>query len=543
MNYLTTRKIYGLGEKFRPFVKNGVESVVWNSDSSCLTNHDLAYAGVPLVYSSKNWAALVNSGFQVDFEIGAPTSDALSILCHEEFLDLFLLTGSSIKDCVSHYTLLTGRIKGVPDLAYGTWLNRLYYHNVNELWEQIKLAQKNAYPLDVITLDPKWLKDRYVKSCNFTLNESAFGNFAELISQIKKANLEVCFWINPYIQADGGAAWKYLNKNNLLLKNHEGQLAHPWTGAETQQDNNYIVDFTNPEAYHWYKEQIKRLFDLGVRFVKPDYGDGVPKNAFFNSRQFGSAMRQWFIYLYLRCCYEASLEYFGDGQALIFARPGFIGTQKFVGKWSGDSYTDYAFLKTHLWAGLGAALAGHVIWGTDIGGFAGPSPSEDLYQRWTQFGMLTPLSRYHGIGAREPWLFSGQTYQIALRFAHFKRSLLPYFKICEQAAVDKGWPIIRPLVLEFQDDKIAQLIDDQYLLGSQIMVCPVLTANTQSRQVYLPEGEWYLWGQHENAYQGQRLITLDCPADQSLIFVKGGSLVVTIKETGFKMGHLEGLTF
>ncbi|XP_023213606.1 uncharacterized protein LOC111616426 [Centruroides sculpturatus] len=232
---------------------------------------------------------MLRASKELDFERAAQLRDIIIELEVEYHLD-----GSSIKDCVSQYTLLTGRIKGVPDLAYGVWLNRLYYHNAEQLWEQIQLAQKNAYPLDVITLDPKWLKDRYVKSCNFELNESVFG----------------------------------------------------------------------------------------VRFVKPDYGDGVPKNAFVSSRQFGGTLRQWFIYLYLRCCYEASLEYFGDGQALIFARPGFIGTQKFVG--------------------LSGALAGHVIWGTDIGGFAGPQPSEDLYQRWTQFGMLTPLSRYHGIGAREP---------------------------------------------------------------------------------------------------------------------------------------------
>ncbi|WP_027063342.1 TIM-barrel domain-containing protein [Mesoplasma seiffertii] len=533
-------KIFGLGEKFRPLVKNGVESVIYNSDNSVAANHDLAYNGLPLIYSTKNWGVLLNTGSKTTFEIGSPTTDALSFTTDDEYLDLYFFTGDSLKAMISQFTELTGKIKGVPDSAYGIWLNRLYYHNYKELTDEIENARNYQFPLDVITLDPKWLKNRFTKSCNFEYNTDAFGDFEALFTKVAESNLEMCFWINPYIQDDNSATWKFLLDNNFLVKTSNGELAHPWTGTETYQENNHLIDFTNPQAYLWYKEQLKKLFSLGLRYLKPDYGDGLPEDALMYNGFTGKEFKQYYTYLYVRCCHEASEEYFGAGKTMVLCRPGYIGTQKFPGKWSGDTISNFRELKIHLNAGLSLGLAGEIMWGTDISGFKKTAElTDDLYIRWTQVGMLTPFSRYHSIGKGEPWYFSDQVLEVAVKAAKLKKQLLPHYKIFEQVAIKTGLPIMRPLVLEHQTDQIATTIDDQFYLGDNLMVAPILTANTTRRQVYFPKGKWRNFFDKTQIYYGNQVYEIDCPLTETLIFIKDGSLIVTLANGDYHFNALD----
>lgn len=533
-------KFYGLGEKFRPLVKNGVESVIWNTDNSCVTNNDLAYNGLPLLYSTNKWGFLVNTGAKTTFEIGSPTTDILSFKVDQDYLDLYLFTNNSLKELVSSYTLLTNRISKVPDIGYGVWLNRLYYHNYEELFEAIQKVKETNYPLDVISLDPKWLKNRYTKSCNFEYNTDAFGDFKKLFKDVKAQGLEMCFWVNPYIQNDGSENSKYLFENDLLVRTANWDYAHPWTGTETYQENNYIIDFSNPKAYNWYKNQIKKLFELGLRFVKPDYGDGLPEEAFLYNGYKSKDFKQYFMYLYVKCCYEAGEEFFGTGRNVVVSRPGYIGTQKFVGKWSGDSITSFSDLKNHLQAGLSLSLAGEVVWGTDIGGFVQSSDfSEDLYNRWTQFGMLNTFSRYHAFGQREPWRFSKEVLDNSIKWARFKKTLLPEFKVWEQESIKKGLPILRPMVLENENNKIARLIDDQYYIGENILICPILKQNSNNRDVFLPDGSWYKLNDKSKEYQGNRLYNFDVDSDDILIFVKSGSAILRFTNGDYNFKNIK----
>ncbi|XRJ59143.1 TIM-barrel domain-containing protein [Spiroplasma endosymbiont of Glossina fuscipes fuscipes] len=343
---MNDEKIYGLGEKFCFLVKNGIETTIWNSDNSCVANHDLGYNGLPLFYSTKKWGVLVNTGEQTSFEIGSPVTDAISFLSFESCLDLYFFTGQTMKELINQYTDLTGKPTEIPDLSYGIWCNRLYYHNKDELWAEVEKSNRANFPLDVICLDPKWLENRYTKSCNFEYNENAFGSFQELFAQLKAKNIAVCFWINPYLQADNSTNWQIAFKNNYLVKTtDDNSYAHPLTGTETYQTNCGIVDFTNPAAVKWYQDELQKLFNLGLRFIKPDYGDGVPPNAYFSNGLTGKEFRQYYHFLYCKTAYDASAKYFGPNESLTFCRPGYIGTQRFSGKWSGDSYSNFTELK------------------------------------------------------------------------------------------------------------------------------------------------------------------------------------------------------
>lgn len=421
----------------------------------------------------------------------------------------------------------------------------MYYHNQTELWAEIKKCETAQFPLDIICLDPKWLENRYTKSCNFKYNENAFGNFKTLFTELKQKNIAVCFWINPYLQADDNYNWQTAYQNGYLVKTiNSDAYAHPLTGTETYQTNCGIVDFTSSKATKWYQGELKKLFKLGLRFVKPDYGDGVPPNASFSNGLTGEQFRQYYAFLYCQAAYNASKEYFGPNETLVFCRPGYIGTQQFSGKWSGDSYSNFTELKIHLNAGLSLAMAGEMAWGIDIGGFYRAEPfNEDLYMRWTQLGMLLPLSRFHGIGPREPWNFSPAVLTNAIKYAKLKRKLLPYFKMCELEAITTGIPILRAMVLENEDDHIAELIDDQFYLGSNLLIAPILTPKTKQRQVYLPRGDWFLLGQKNKKFKGQRSYQFVCAIDEILIFVKANTVIPLIQNDSYCFDKLEQVTF
>ncbi|AKX34243.1 alpha-D-xyloside xylohydrolase [Spiroplasma litorale] len=534
--------IYGLGEKYKNLIKNGVETNIYNVDPSSTCNHNLAYGGVPFIVSNKNYGILLNSGHRTTFEIGSPVTDAYSMMTDEEHLELYLFIGNNMKEVISKYTELTGRITGVPDEAFGIWLNRLYYNNKEELFKEISNAKKNNYPLDVITLDPKWIKNRYTKTCNFEYNDEAFGDFKSLLKEVHSNNIKMCFWINPYFQVDNSETSKYVIENNFLVKSIKDNenYAHPWSGIDKHIEGAGLIDFTNPKAFSWYKDKIKYLLQNGVDFIKTDYGDGLPKEAVMYNGCKGEEFKQHYAYMYLKAAYEATQEYFGKDKGFVLSRPGFIGTQKFVGKWSGDAVQSFSELKLHLIAGLSLSLSGNVMWGTDIGGFQPyHKKEEDLYIRWTQLGMFTPFSRYHGIGPREPWYFGDKELEISKKYALIKKSLLPYYKKCEYEAIETGVPILRPLSLEFQDDMIASKIDDQYMLGDSIMVAPILNNKTYKRQIYLPEGQWIDFYDKKTKYEGNKTYTIDSPIETIPVFIKNNSIIPTIKDGNYKFNNLD----
>ncbi|QGS51481.1 TIM-barrel domain-containing protein [Spiroplasma tabanidicola] len=532
--------LYGLGEKFNNFVKNGTQSVIYNLDNQAVSNGDLGYGGVPLVYSNQNWAMLVNTGYKTEWEVGSPITESLSVLSYEECFDILLFTSDSIKNLVSLYTEFTGRITGVPDEAYGIWLNRLYYHNKNELFTEINNAEKFNYPVDVFTLDPKWIKNRYTKTCNFEFNEEQFGNLKELLDEVHKKNAKMCFWINPYIQIDNSSTWKEIEANKFYTKRVDGGVAHIWSGLCNYQENATAIDLTNPDAVVYWKNKIKDLLISGLDFIKTDYGDSIDEKALMYNGELGKNFRNAYIELYLRYAYEATQEVHGKDKGFVLSRPGYIGTNKYVGKWAGDSASSFNELKMQMWSGLSNSLCGTVMWGTDIGGFLDINVKEkDLYARWSQFGLLTPFSRYHGVGAREPWYFGEKDLEISRNYAILKRRLLPYYKVYEKQSIEKGLPIIRPLVLEFQNDSIASKVDNQFMLGQKIMIAPILSDQKYKRQVYFPEGQWVSFFDKKQIYEGNKLYEIDCPIENTLIFVKQNSVIPLMKSGNYKFNKIE----
>lgn len=521
---------YGLGEKFGKFEKTNTRKTIWNSDTSGKSNSDLSYNALPYVLSSNNWGLLVDTGSKTQFDIGASVVDAGSLLTSDEHLDLYFFAGDNLKDLINSYTDLTGKIKGIHDKAYSVWFSRLYYFDRKDVETELANAEKHHVPMDVAHIDPKWMKNRYTKSCNFVEADERFGDFKKFFADMNKKDLSISFWLNPYIQSDDSKFWKEAHSKGYLVKSTEREFAHPYTGVETYQENNFIIDFTNKEAYTWWKKHVIALAKKGLLFTVPDYGDGVPADALFANGKTGKEMRMYFTYLYKKCVFEAISEVYGKENVANISRPGYIGSQKFPGKWGGDSGCRWSELKNSIQAGLSMSMNGEVLWGTDIGGFIG-QPVEKLYNRWVQYGSFTPFTRLHGLTKREPWYFSKEAVTNAKKYFELKRQWLPMYKIGELEAIKTGTPIMRPLVLEFQDDMFAREIDTQYMILDNVMIAPFITEK-DTRQIYMPKGKWVnLFNKKE--YTGKQAIEFTDSNDMP-IFVKDESLLITFKNGNFK---------
>jgi alpha-D-xyloside xylohydrolase len=250
-----------------------------------------------------------------------------------------------------------------------------------------------------------------------------------------------------------------------------------------------LVDFTNPAAADWYRGKLEALLDMGVDTFKTDFGERVPTDVVWYSGADPVRMHNFYSFLYNKAVFTLLEEKRGKGEALVFARSGTAGSQRFPLHWGGDSTASYESMAETLRGGLSLALSGFAFWSHDIGGFENTA-TPDLFKRWVAFGLLSSHSRLHGSSSyRVPWNFDEETCDILRFFVNLKCSLMPYIYRCAVEASREGLPLLRPMILEFPDDPACACLDRQYLLGDSLLAAPVFSEDGEV-SYYLPAGLW-----------------------------------------------------
>ena len=273
---------------------------------------------------------------------------------------------------------------------------------------------------------------------------------------------------------------------------------------------------------------MAKLINIGVDGFKTDDGEYIPYNAVFSNGLTGKDMHNLYPLLYNKATYEILKKI--NGEAILFARSGWAGSQKYPAVWAGDQESSFNYrdgLPAVIIAGLSAALSGFTFWSHDIGGYRTP-PDKEVFIRWAQFGCFTPIMQIHGQN-REPWKFDGETVEIYRKYAKLHTSLFPYIYTYAKQASMGDLPIMRPLILEFPNDEKVYNCDYEYLFGDYFLVAPMYQSGIQ-RQVYLPEGLWYdYWDNKE--YKGPTYIVYNAQLDKIPLFVKAGAIIPTLNES------------
>lgn len=474
--------IYGLGERFGPFVKNGQSIDMWNEDGGTLSEH--AYKNVPFYISSAGYGVLVNHPGRVSFEVASHHVSRVQFSVEEQSLDYYIFGGPSMKDVLEQYTALSGRPALLPDWSFGLWLSTSFTTNYDEaaILNNIERMAELDIPVGVFHFDCFWMKA--LTWCSFLWDKQYFPDPPAMLARIKERGIRVCVWINPYI-AEASPLFEEGAANGYLLRNTNGDICQ----VDEWQPGQGFVDFTNPAACEWYASKLQALLDMGVDTFKTDFGERIPTDVQYHNGADPERMHNFYTQLYNQTVFELLQRVKGEGEAIVFARSATTGGQRFPVHWGGDNSSTYPSMAETLRGGLSLGMCGFGFWSHDISGF-NDTASPDLYKRWVAFGMLSSHSRLHGnASARMPWLFGDEAVDVLRHFTQLKTHLMPYLRDVAREAHEHGWPMLRAMVMEFPDDLTCRYADTQYMLGSALLVAPVFSEDG-SATYYLPPGEW-----------------------------------------------------
>ena len=500
-------EIYGLGERFGPFVKNGQSIDLYNADGG--TNSEQAYKSIPFYISTKRYGLFVNSPDTVSYEIGSEIVNRVQFSVSGESMEYMVIGGDDYKEILTRYTGLTGRPPMVPSWTFGLWLSTSFTTNYDEetVLSFIDGMLERKIPLTVFHFDCFWMKE--FQWTDFVWNEDTFKDPEGMLRKIHDRGIKVCCWINPYI-GQKSRLFKEGVEKGYFVKTGDGSV---WQW-DMWQAGMALVDFTNPDAVKWYQGYLRQLCEMGVDCFKTDFGERIPvqdpyygpKAAKYGIRYFDGSdpdkMHNYYTYLYNKAVYDLLAEVYGEGNACLFARSATVGGQQFPVHWGGDNLPTYPSLAQSLRGGLSLALCGFGYWSHDIGGFEGTS-SNDIFKRWTQFGLLSSHSRYHGSNAyKVPWMYGDEAVAVTKAFTELKMRLMPYLYRKAVEAHETGIPMMRPMFLEFPDDRTAPFVDTQYMLGDALLVAPIMN-DRGAGEYYLPEGLWTDWFTGETVEGGK----------------------------------------
>jgi alpha-D-xyloside xylohydrolase len=475
-------KIFGCGESFTRLDKNGQKVVLWTHDPNGVETQTM-YKPIPFYMSSRGYGMFMHTSSPITCDFGATYGESNAMQIGDENLDLFIFLGQP-KEILDAYTDLTGKAPMPPLWSFGLWMSRITYFSEQDGRNVAEKLRRNRIPSDVIHFDTGWFETDW--RCDYKFSPNRFKDPALMISDLKKQGFHTSLWQLPYFVPKNDL-YPEIVAQGLAVKNANGTI--PYEDA--------VLDFSNPSTIKWYQDKIAGLLKLGVSAIKVDFGEAAPLSGVYASGRTGFYEHNLYPLRYNKIVSELTRN--TTGENIIWARSTWAGSQRYPIHWGGDAETTNKGMEAQLRGGLSLGMSGFTFWSHDIGGFTMKTP-EDLYRRWLPMGLLSSHTRTHGQAPKEPWEY-GEAFQDYFRKAvEMKYKLMPYIYTQSKLASEKGLPMVRALLVEFPEDPGAWLVDNAYMLGSDLLVAP-LFENGKTRQVYLPKGKWVDY-QTRKVYQG-----------------------------------------
>ena len=518
----------GTGERFRKMDLSGQTFQLKNQDGQGVNNRR-CYKNIPFYMSSRMYGCFYHTSDYCKLSLADHSTRSVQFLNDYATLDVFLIGGATPEEILRSYRMLTGFPPILPTWSFGIWMSRMTYFSADEVNDICDRLRKEHYPCDVIHLDTGWFRTDWL--CEWKFNPERFPDPEAFIQRLKQNGYKVSLWQLPYI-AQGAEQLEEAKRNQYISQSATAPAASP--SGDTSGSSNFsaldyagTIDFTYDKATDWYQHRLlKPLLDMGVKCIKTDFGENIHMNHQYHAAT-PERLNNIYALLYQRAAYEVTKEVTGDG--IVWARAAWAGCQRYPLHWGGDSESSWAGLAGSLKGGLHFGLSGFAFWSHDVPGFhATPdfmnSPiDENVYVRWTQFGVFTSHMRYHGTSKREPWHYPNIA-PIVKRWWKLRYKLLPYILEQSEQCCQTGYPMVRALLFHHPNDRQVWHIDDEYFFGSEFLVCPVMNSKNR-RDLYLPEGLWINFFTGEQLEGGRWYYDVEVPLDQMPVFVRPGARI------------------
>jgi alpha-glucosidase len=539
----------GLGEKTGRLNRKGQDYTLWNTDvlnpnavgefkaaraaddpraDETGTTFDPYYVSIPFFYhlaAEGNAASgsFIDNGYRAHFDFSPRT--AYSFHFQGGQYTEYVFAGPGLGAILEGYTWLTGRMAPPPVWALG--YHQCRWHAYTQETLEALAAQHRArnIPCDALWLDIGYMNGYRV----FTWNEQTFPDVPGMLSRLANQGYRAITIIDPGVKAEPGyAVYDQAVERDVLCKTEGGAiyLGQVWPGKTA------FPDFVTQDARDWWGELNAAHVQSGLAGIwndmnEPATGDIKPEAMRFGRGQVSHARyHNQYALLMAMGTVDGLRTAMPDKRTFVLSRAGFSGIQRYAANWLGDNFSRWDHLWMSLPMAMGLGLSGQPFVGADIGGF-GANTNPELFARWIECGALTPFCRNHNATGnidQYAWAFGEVIEGIARSALELRYRLLPYIYSAFMQSAESGAPVQQPLVFAFQNDTTVRDIDDQYLLGSQLLVAPVYTQGTVARQVYLPEGTWYDWYTGEQ-FAGKRFIAAPAPLDTIPLYARGGAVI------------------
>jgi alpha-D-xyloside xylohydrolase len=508
----------GTGERFARLDLAGRTLRLVNTDGiGC--NNRRTYKNVPFYASSRPYGLFAHTHSYTWLSLADISTRSAQGLVEEPVIDLFIIGGGSLRGVLANYQGLTGKPSLPPTWSYGVWMSRMTYFSADEVRQIAGRLREGGFPCDVLHLDTGWFRKNWC--CEWRFSDERFPDPPAFMREMKDKGFRITLWQTPYI-----------GQGNDLLETatREGYIGVAAGGSVTGSDLSAQrigghIDFSNPAAVRWYQGMLENLLRMGVAGIKTDFGEDIA----MDGRYTMPARKLHNIYglLYQRAAFEVTR--FVTGEGIVWARAGWAGCQRYPLHWGGDSACTWDGMAASLRGGLQIGLSGFAFWSHDVPGFHGiPDfmaswPADDLYVRWTQFGVFTSHMRYHGTTPREPYEYP-KVAPTVRKWLRLRYCLIPYMLDQARRCVQNGLPMLRAMVVHHEDDPTCWHIDDQYYFGDDFLVAPVMNSAGR-RDVYLPEGKWVDFWTGRVLKGGRWLRNIRVPLSRMPLYVRQGAAV------------------
>jgi len=546
---------YGLGEKAARLDKRRGFFVNWNSDTPGYTEgRDPIYQTIPFYLGLQRGAAygiFFDNSYRSYFDFGRLSQEHIWFGAEGGEMNYYFFYGPSIKKILGRYADLTGHMPLVPLWALGVQQCRYSYYPQSVVEEVVRQYRERDLPLDVIYLDIHYLNGYRV----FTFDTSRFPDPKSLTERLSRQGVKTVVIVDPGVKNQPPAAGappinspkpelepqdrRYYVFDQGLERNYfqhrrNGQLFVPrvWPG------DSVFVDFTLPDARRWWGDLHRAYVDNGIAGIwndmnePADFVDQTGKNqrdvvSYDEGENSTHAKnRNVFALLMSRATYEGLARLRPDRRPFVVTRAAYAGIQRYSTMWTGDTNSTWESLALNVPMFTTLGLSGEPFVGSDVGGFIGRANGEFLVRSY-QIGFLAPFFRnHHAIDGydQEPWRFGKYYEDIIRKYLKLRYQLLPFLYTALEEAHRDGAPLFRPLLLNYQDDPNTYNLDDEFMVGSDLLVAPIVKADITTRLVYLPQGIWYDFWTNKK-YQGGTMIRVDAPLPTVPMFVRGGAII------------------